>query len=139
MSVEAAFIATWTFFILVILVYLGFFEYDRCLLFQDGYTIAVGASSKIAGKKEKQNWIDGHIQNQYGEKYIATKSVDKKGTVTSTKIKVKAGFSLNSIPGSNGIIARKLLTASDEIVVDNYSFSQKVRLFRGARRLLSGG
>lgn len=139
MSVEAAFIVSWTFFIVVIMIYIGFFEYDRCMLFQDGYTAAVGTACRVADKKEKQNLLNGYLQELYGDKYVAAETVDKSGTVTSNKIKIKSGFTLKLILGSNGLAAQKHLSASDSITADNYSFSRRIRIFRAAERVLNGG
>ena len=44
MSVEASFLITWTLFIFVLLIYLSFYTYDKCVLFQDAYTVCFRGS-----------------------------------------------------------------------------------------------
>jgi hypothetical protein len=86
MSVEASFIVTWTVFIFVFLIYLSFYFYDKCVLFQDTYTVCFRGSIQ---KKEDMvvPYINAHIQEQFGKKYFGTGrvngSVDKSGNETS--------------------------------------------------------
>ena len=44
MSVEASFIITWTVFLFVFLIYLSFYSYDKCVLFQDAYAVCFRGS-----------------------------------------------------------------------------------------------
>ena len=85
MSVEASFLITWTLFIFVLLIYLYFYTYDKCVLFQDAYTVCFRGSIQ---KDEDRvvPYINAHIQEQFGRKYFGTGevhgSVDRNGHVT---------------------------------------------------------
>ena len=85
MTVEASFIISWTLFVFVFLIYLSFYSYDKCVLFQDAYTVCFRGSIQ----KNEDNvvpYINAHIQEQFGRKYFGTGevhgSVDKNGHVT---------------------------------------------------------
>lgn len=85
MTVEASFIISWTIFIFVFLIYLSFYSYDKCVLFQDAYAVCFRGSIQ----KDEDNvvpYISAHIQEQFGKKYFGTGevrgSVDRNGHVT---------------------------------------------------------
>ena len=61
MTVEAAFIVTWTVFIFVFLIYLAFYSYDKCVLFQDAYGVCFRGSIQ---KKEENvvRYISTHMK-----------------------------------------------------------------------------
>lgn len=86
MSVEASFIITWTVFIFVFLIFLSFYSYDKCVLFQDAYAVCFRGSIQ---KKEDMvvPYISAHIQEQFGKKYFGVGkvygSVDRNGNTTS--------------------------------------------------------
>lgn len=105
MTVEASFIITWTVFIFVFLIYLSFYSYDKCVLFQDAYAVCFRGSIQ----KEDNNivpYISAHMKEQFGKKYFATGevhgSVDRKGNVTDVvgecqvKVPIKSLFTLNN-------------------------------------------
>lgn len=46
MTVEASFIITWTVFLFVFLIYLSFYSYDKCVLFQDAYAVCFRGVSR---------------------------------------------------------------------------------------------
>ena len=86
MTVEASFIVSWTVFVFVFLIYLAFYSYDKCVLFQDAYAVCFRGSIQ----KDDDNvvsYINAHIQEQFGKKYFGTGevhgSVDRNGHVTS--------------------------------------------------------
>jgi hypothetical protein len=103
MSVEASFIITWTVFIFVFLIYLSFYSYDKCVLFQDAYAVCFRGSIQ---KKEDMvvPYINAHIQEQFGKKYFGVGkvqgSVDKSGHVTSVtgecqvKVPIRESFTM---------------------------------------------
>lgn len=86
MTLEAAFIITWTVFLFVLLIYLSFYSYDKCVLFQDAYAVCFRGSIQ---KEEGQvvPYIDAHMQKQFGKKYFGVGqvrgTVDKNGSTTS--------------------------------------------------------
>lgn len=86
MTLEAGFIITWTLFLFVLLIYLSFYSYDKCVLFQDAYAVCFRGSIQ---KEEGQMvpYIDEHMQKQFGKKYFAvgrvTGTVDSDGNTIS--------------------------------------------------------
>ncbi len=86
MTLEASFIITWTVFLFVLLIYLSFYSYDKCVLFQDAYTVCFRGSIQ---KEEGQvaPYIDAHMQKQFGKKYFGVGkvngTVDRDGNTTS--------------------------------------------------------
>ncbi|MCM1121120.1 MAG: hypothetical protein NC416_00915 [Eubacterium sp.] len=86
MTVEASFIITWTVFIFVFLIYLSFYSYDKCVLFQDAYAVCFRGSIQ----KQEDNivpYISSHMKEQFGKKYFGTGevhgSVDRRGNITN--------------------------------------------------------
>lgn len=103
MTVEASFIITWTIFVFVFLIYLSFYAYDKCVLFQDAYAVCFRGSIQ----KQEDNivpYISAHMKEQFGRKYFATSevrgSVDRKGNVTDVtgecqvKVPIRASFTM---------------------------------------------
>lgn len=88
MTVEASFIITWTIFLFVLLIYLSFYSYDKCVLFQDAYAVCFRGSIQ---KKEEQvvSYINAHIKEQFGSKYFGVGQVqgrvDRDGNTTSVE------------------------------------------------------
>lgn len=86
MTLEASFIITWAVFLFVLLIYLSFYSYDKCVLFQDAYTVCFRGSIQ---KDEGQvvSYIDAHMQKQFGRKYFGVGkvngTVDKNGNIAS--------------------------------------------------------
>ena len=77
MTLEASFLITWTLFLFVLIIYLSFYSYDKCVLFQDAYTVCFRGS--IQKKEDKVvPYIDAHMQKQFGKKYFGV------GKVTGT-------------------------------------------------------
>lgn len=103
MTVEASFIVTWTVFVFVFLIYLSFYSYDKCVLFQDAYAVCFRGSIQ----KQEDNvvsYISAHMKEQIGNKYFATSeihgSVDRNGNVADVtgecqvKVPIKAAFTM---------------------------------------------
>lgn len=78
MTLEATFIITWTMFVFVLLIYLSFYSYDKCVLFQDAYSVCFRGSIQ---KDEDQvvPYINANLQKQFGKKYFGVGRVE--GTV----------------------------------------------------------
>ena len=103
MTVEASFIITWTVFVFVFLIYLSFYSYDKCILFQDAYAVCFRGSIQ----KQEDNivaYINAHMKEQFGNKYFATGevhgSVNRYGNVTDVigecqvKVPIRAAFTM---------------------------------------------
>lgn len=108
MTVEASFIITWTIFVFVFLIYLSFYAYDKCVLFQDAYAVCFRGSIQ----KQEDNivpYISAHMKEQFGRKYFATGevhgSVNRNGNVTDVigecqvKVPIRAAFTMYSQSG----------------------------------------
>lgn len=108
MTVEASFIITWTVFVFMFLIYLSFYSYDKCVLFQDAYAVCFRGSIQ----KQEDNvvpYINAHMKEQFGKKYFATGevrgSVDRNGNVTDVtgecqvKVPIRAAFTMSNRSG----------------------------------------
>ena len=108
MTVEAAFLITWTVFLFVLLIYLSFYSYDKCVLFQDAYTVCFKGSIQ---KEEDQvvPYITAHMQEQFGKKYFGVGkvqgTVDRNGNTTSVtgecqvKVPIRQFFTMHDRAG----------------------------------------
>ncbi len=108
MTIEASFIVSWTVFLFVLLIYLSFYSYDKCVLFQDAYAVCFRGSIQ---KKENQvvPYISSHMQEQFGSKYFGVGqvqgSVDRNGNTTSVvgeckvKVPIKQIFTMHDKAG----------------------------------------
>ncbi|MCR5595676.1 MAG: hypothetical protein K6G12_07500 [Lachnospiraceae bacterium] len=140
MTVEAAFVVPWVIFIIVWLIYLGYFEYDRCLLFQDNYTLATQTASKITTVDGQQEWLNTQIGFRYGNKYMGSRSLDAKGEVSGSKVKISSSLKVSHpLSYDAGMIPDSNWNISDTVEADNFSFTKRIRLFRAAGRVLDGG
>lgn len=108
MTLEVSFIITWTVFLFVLLIYLSFYSYDKCVLFQDAYTVCFRGSIQ---KDEGQvvSYIDAHMQKQFGKKYFGvgkvSGTVDRNGNTASVtgecqvKVPVRQFFTMHNRTG----------------------------------------
>lgn len=74
MTAEAGFIIPWVIFLFVFLIYASFYLYDKCVLFQDAYTVCFRGSIQ----KEDNGalaYINAHMKEQFGSKYFGTGGV----------------------------------------------------------------
>ena len=140
MTAEAAFVVPWVIFIIVWLIYLAYFEYDRCLVFQDDYLLATLSATRIKSVDEKQSWLDGHIGSIHGSKYMGTHSVETIGEVTKSKIIVSSTLNVSHpLNYHAGMIPKSNWNISDRVEADNFSYTERIRLFRSVGRVLGGG
>lgn len=73
MTVEATLIVPFVMYISIFLLYLGFFQYDRCLMRQDAYRAALyGSSIYRADNGEVYNAAYDKAEQITEEKYIGT-------------------------------------------------------------------
>ena len=139
MTVEAAFIVPWVFFIMCWMIYMGYFQYDRCLAFQDNYAIASMSAAYIAPMHEKQNRLNGYSQRTKN-KYIGVNNVSTSGTVSSNKVQMFTSFSVkNPVGGFESIIPARGFNGTDTVNADNYSFTKRLRAYRTVGRVINGG
>lgn len=132
MTTEAAFIVPITIFVIVWLIYVGFFQYDRCLIFQDDYSLAVQCGGIIGDKADKQQWLNNHIFTQIGRKYPGTYGIGTSAEVSNNKVKVTSKLSVNHpLKYHAGIIPDENWKISDEVNADLYSFAYRLRIQRG--------
>lgn len=108
MTLEASFLVTWTLFLFVLLIYLSFYSYDKCILFQDAYTICFRGSIQ---KDESQvvPYISANMKKQFGSKYFGVGkvqgTVDKSGNTTSVtgecqvKVPIRQMFTMHEKAG----------------------------------------
>ncbi|MBD5493085.1 MAG: hypothetical protein HDR12_01550 [Lachnospiraceae bacterium] len=74
MTLEACFIMPWVIFMFVFLIYISFYSYDKCVLFQDVYTLCLrGSIQKEEGGAV--SYINTHMNEQFGKKYFGTDKV----------------------------------------------------------------
>lgn len=108
MTVEAGFLIPWVVFLFVFLIYAGFYLYDKCVLFQDAYTVCFrGSIQKEEGGPSA--YINAHMKEQFGEKYFGTGDVQgsvrnqgQEVVVSGTcEIRVPVGHFL-TMPGESG-------------------------------------
>ena len=139
MTVEASFVVPWVVFIIVWIMYLGYFEYDRCLLFQDDYSLATQTASRIATTSDKQGWLDAHAAGQMGGKYMGTPGPSTTGTVSGGKVNVKSGLKVSHpLSFHAGMIPVSNWNVSDEVNADDFSYTRRMRLFRAGMRIIGG-
>lgn len=136
MTLEASFVVPWVVFIIVWIIYLGYFEYDRCLIFQDDYSLATQTAARIATTDDKQSWLDAHKAGQIGSKYMGTHSVTTNGVVSSTKVTVTSSMRVSHpLSYHAGLIPVSNWNISDKVAADNFSYTGRLRLFRAAGRI----
>ncbi|MDE5939205.1 MAG: hypothetical protein K2H37_09010 [Lachnospiraceae bacterium] len=108
MTLETSFLITWTLFLFVLLIYLSFYSYDKCVLFQDAYTICFrGSIQKDEGQVVP--YISANMQKQFGKKYFGVGkvqgTVDKDGNTTSVtgecrvKVPIRQMFTMHGKAG----------------------------------------
>lgn len=89
MTLEASFIMPWVIFMFVFLIYTSFYVYDKCVLFQDAYTLCLRGSVQ----KEEDgtvNFIITHMNGQFGKKYFGTDKVQGSAEQHGQEVKVYA-------------------------------------------------
>ncbi|MBO5210159.1 MAG: hypothetical protein J6B68_12600 [Lachnospiraceae bacterium] len=89
MTLEAGFLVTWVIFLMVFLIYLSFYLYDRCVLFQDAYAICFRGS--IQKEINPADYINSHIEEQFGTKYFGVGKVDTDIEQSGAEVHVYAG------------------------------------------------
>lgn len=136
MSLEASFIMGWVVLILAFLLYLSFYSYNRCILFQDTYSITFRTSQKPLSKERKLEYANAKIDEQLGNKYVTAKNMEKavfiKGAkvITNVKLNVKPPVSLHSV-----FLPTDGWNLSSEVEVEIQNPTEIIRGFRKAESL----
>ncbi len=88
MTVEASFLVPFVIFLMVFLIYLSFYLYDRCVLFQDSYALCFrGSVQKV---EEPQNYINANQAKQFGTKYFGVGQVNVRANQSGREVSVYA-------------------------------------------------
>ncbi|MBQ6806942.1 MAG: hypothetical protein IJO97_05880 [Lachnospiraceae bacterium] len=88
MTLETSFLVTWVIFLMIFLIYLSFYLYDRCVLFQDAYAICFRGS--IQKEVSPSDYINSHMEEQFGKKYFGVGNVDARVEQSRTEVQVYA-------------------------------------------------
>ena len=93
MTLEAAFIIPWTIFMFVFLIYASFYLYDKCVLFQDAYTVCFRASVQ---KEENgvSDYLSSHMEERFGRKYFGVGKVEKNAQQSDKEVRVYGACSV---------------------------------------------
>lgn len=90
MTLEATLIMGWVIFLMVFFIYLTFYSYDRCVMFQDAYGFAFRVSIKPLDAERKAQYGNRKIREQFGKKYFGVSGVNTSISVNDDKVTVKA-------------------------------------------------
>lgn len=138
MTLEATSIMGWVVFILTFLIYLSFYSYNRCILFQDSYAIAFRVSQKPLSATRKLEYAHAKIDEQFGKKYVAAKQMEKSVSVSGGKVAVDAR--LNTKPSEalkSEFLPAGRWTLSTRVEVEIKNPTEMTRGFRKAENLLN--
>lgn len=137
MSVEASILMGWIVFLMVFFMYTSFFLYDQCISFQDAYSIAFRASIKPVKTTQIKAYLDQHIDEQYGTKYIASTGIKKETSVSQNSVHVKTVQSITH-PFGRVIptLFHKTWTIEDSVEVSILNPTKLLRRMRKAEQLI---
>lgn len=136
MSVEAAFLITWTVFVFILLIYLSFYSYDKCILFQDAYTVCFRGSIQ---KDEDRvvPYINDHMQKQFGKKYFGVGkvqgTVDKNGNTTSVTGECQVKVSIRQLFTMHDQAGWKIRTRAKAQIVNPTKMIRRSRFVEGLK------
>ena len=89
-TVEATMIMSITVVCIVLLIYLGFYQYNRCLIGQDVYRLALkGSIVQFIGNEEIYQKVSKEYQEYYWDKYISMKLSDAFIEVNAANVSVE--------------------------------------------------
>lgn len=74
MTLEASLIMPWVVFLFIFLIYMSFYLYDKCVLFQDSYSLC------LRGSVQKEDdgavkYVNAHMAEKFGSKYFGVGKV----------------------------------------------------------------
>lgn len=125
MTVEAAMIMPSVILLMALLLYISFFLYNRCILSQDAYLLAFrGSIQREADGNAVQGYIEESAKDQFGNKYIGMKLLEKSLEVSNKKVTVKL---------EGGTVNGWVLTAAGQAERnDPVEYIRKIRLMKKA-------
>lgn len=135
MSVEASFLIPWTIFLFLFLIYLSFYTYDKCILFQDSYAVCFRGSIQ-KDENKVVSYIDDNMHKQFGKKYFGVGTV--KGCVKengrhvsvigecAVKVPVHAPFTMADEGGF------QMKTEAKALILNPTKIVRKTRLYGSA-------
>lgn len=86
-TVEASLVLSIVFYTILFLIFTGFYQYNRCLLSQDTYRLALRGSQMLyADNEEVKARVKSEDAGWYYEKYAACHFKEKKIQVTKGKV-----------------------------------------------------
>lgn len=130
MTVEASFLVTWTMFLFVLLIYLSFYSYDKCVLFQDAYTVCFRGSIQ---KDEDQvvPYITANMQKQFGKKYFGVGkvqgTVDREGNTTGVTGECQVKMPIRQMFTMQGEAGWKISTRAKAQIINPTKVIRKCR------------
>ena len=103
-SLEACLILPLVFYVILFMIYVGFYQYDRCLLEQDVYRMLIRAQqTRFADNQELMQKMKAEDTHWYYDKYVLCQWAEKTIEVEHGKIRIaqsgalKTGMSAFSI------------------------------------------
>lgn len=90
MTLEASLLMGWIIFLMVFFLYMTFYSYDRCVMFQDAYAFAFRVSIKPLDTERKTQYGNQKIGEQFGKKYFGVANVQSSISVDREIVTVKA-------------------------------------------------
>jgi len=130
MTLEASFLITWTLFVFVLLIYLSFYSYDKCVLFQDAYTVCFkGSIQKDEGQVVP--YINANLQKQFGKKYFGVGkvkgTVDRNGNTTGVTGECQVKVPIRQIFTMQGEAGWKIKTRAKAQIADPTKIIRRCR------------
>lgn len=135
MTIEAVCIVTWTVFLLVFLIYLSFYSYDKCVLYQDSYAVCFRGSIQ---KDEGQivPYIHSRIQEQFGKKYFGvgtvTGTVNQEGKTVSVMGECQVQVPVHSMFTMSGAEGWRIRTQARAQIINPTKQIRKYRMIKNA-------
>lgn len=95
-TLEACLIMPFVFGVIIFIMYVGFYSYDKCLLRQDTYRLLIrGCQIKNASNEDVMKRIKEEESKWYYDKYVMCVWADKRISVEYNSIDISGGCVLN--------------------------------------------
>ena len=129
-TVEATLVMVLVLYVCISVIFLGFFQYDRCLMRQDAYRAALRGSSVYKGDKLKVYTTVSQMLQEFDEDdYVATKYEYEISLKDSVKVWIKGGVRMpfNGIMGFLGTVEWQLMEYAESKCIDPVTFIKLCR------------